>query len=87
MTYYEDLGIERSATSSDIKKAYKALAASTHPDKPGGEHEAFIKVQTAYEVLIDADKKSRYDSSTHDQWVRGGGLAYSQENETPRSTQ
>ena len=45
MSYYEDLGIERSATSSAIKKAYKALAASTHPDKPGGEHEAFIKVQ------------------------------------------
>lgn len=66
MDYYEVLGITRDASSGEIKKAYRKLALSCHPDKvPEHEREAaevkFKELSEAYEVLIDEDQRKRYD--------------------------
>src|ERR1051326_8788706 len=63
--YYEVLGLQRSATLDDIKKAYRKLAAKYHPDKNPGDasaEEKFKEVQNAYDTLSDADKRKQYDT-------------------------
>ncbi len=65
MNYYEILGIEgdtSEVTPEQIKQAYRRMAQKVHPDKPEGSEEAFQKVQKAYEVLMDPQKKLQYDS-------------------------
>jgi DnaJ-class molecular chaperone len=57
---YEVLGLTRDATADDIKKAYRKLAREHHPDK-GGDPEKFKKVQEAYEVLSDPEKRENFD--------------------------
>ncbi|KAJ5281571.1 Chaperone protein dnaJ [Penicillium angulare] len=61
--FYEILSIERTATDSEIKKAYRKQSLLTHPDKNGydGADEAFKMVSRAFQILSDSDKKSRYD--------------------------
>ena len=62
--YYEVLGVSRTATADDIKKAYRKLARKYHPDvNPGDEsaEEQFKKVGEAYAVLSDPEKRTRYD--------------------------
>ena len=61
MDYYETLGVNHTSTPSDIKKSYRRLASKHHPDK-GGNPEQFKKVQEAYDVLSDPEKKSQYDN-------------------------
>ena len=59
------LGVDKSASADDIKKAYRKLAMKYHPDRNPGDksaEEKFKEVGEAYEVLSDADKRSRYDS-------------------------
>lgn len=66
--YYEVLGISRSASDAEIKKAYRKLAKENHPDLHPGDKAAearFKEINEAYEVLSDADKKSRYDQFGH----------------------
>ena len=58
---YKLLGVERSASTSDIKRAYQKGALKYHPDKNNGEDEMFKKIQQAYEVLSDDGKKRHYD--------------------------
>jgi curved DNA-binding protein len=62
--YYKDLGIGKSATPAEIKKAYRALANKYHPDKTNGDHaaeEKFKAVNEANEVLSDPAKRKKYD--------------------------
>lgn len=63
--YYKILGLSKSATDSEIKKAYRKLALQYHPDKNAGDAKAeakFKEVGEAYAILSDPQKKSRYDS-------------------------
>lgn len=57
---YEVLGVPQNATTDDIKKAYRKLAREHHPDK-GGDPEKFKKVQEAYEILSDPEKRQNFD--------------------------
>ncbi|MEM0961009.1 MAG: molecular chaperone DnaJ [Bacteroidota bacterium] len=62
--YYEVLGVARTATAAEIKKAYRKRAMESHPDRNPGDAEAeaqFKAAAEAYEVLSDADKRARYD--------------------------
>ena len=62
--YYEVLGVDKSASADDIKKAYRKLAMKYHPDRNPGDktaEEKFKEVGEAYAVLSDADKKAKYD--------------------------
>ena len=57
---YEILGIEKDASETDIKKAYRKLAIKHHPDK-GGDEETFKKISHAYGILSDSEKRKQYD--------------------------
>lgn len=76
--YYEVLGVERGASASDIKRAYRKLALKYHPDKnPGDKHseERFKEINEAYEVLSNPTKRARYDqlADSYQSWQRMGG--------------
>jgi curved DNA-binding protein len=58
---YETLGIERSASADEIKKAYRRAASVHHPDK-GGDTQQFQAVQQAYETLSDPQRRAQYDN-------------------------
>ncbi len=67
--YYEVLGVGKSATADEIKKAYRKLAMQHHPDRNPNSKEAaekFKEVCEAYEVLSDTDKRQRYDQFGHE---------------------
>ena len=75
--YYEVLGVDRNASASDIKKAYRKLAIQYHPDKNPDNKEAeekFKEAAEAYSVLSDADKKARYDQFGHEGLGGAGGF-------------
>jgi DnaJ-class molecular chaperone len=59
-SYYEILGVEKSATADDIKRAYRKLASKNHPDK-GGDTARFQEIQTAYDTLSDPQRRQHYD--------------------------
>lgn len=60
--YYQTLGVSKSASSDEIKRAYRKLAHQYHPDKgTGGDAEKFKQVSEAYQVLSDPTKRSQYD--------------------------
>ena len=73
--FYAVLGVERTAADDDIKKAYRKLAMTNHPDRNGGskEHEEKFKAITeAYDVLRDPQKRAAYDRYG-EAGLRGGG--------------
>lgn len=63
--YYEVLGVGKSASADEIKKAFRKLAVKYHPDKDGGDEAKFKEVNEAYEVLKDQQKRQRYDQFGH----------------------
>src|ERR1700733_9762536 len=76
--FYHVLGVERSATPEDIKKAYRKLAVKYHPDKNPGDKTAedkFKELGEAYEVLSNVDKRSAYDRFGHQAFTQGGGMS------------
>ena len=78
MDYYEVLGVTKSSTPSEIKKAYRKLALKYHPDKNQGNKEAedkFKEISSAYEVLSDENKRDRYDRMGHAAYTSGGASA------------
>lgn len=75
--YYEVLGVSKSASADEIKKAYRKLAVKYHPDKNPGDAEAeakFKEAAEAYEVLSNPDKRARYDQFGHSASGMGGGF-------------
>jgi molecular chaperone DnaJ len=79
--YYEVLGVDRTASQPDIKRAFYRLARETHPDvsnHPDAEAR-FKEINEAYEILSDSDKRARYDRFGHAgvQGAAGAGNAYS----------
>lgn len=79
--YYAVLGIQKSATESDIKKAYRKLALKWHPDKNIGNNQAeaerkFKQISEAYEVLSDPDKRAHYDRYGKEKPGAGAGGSF-----------
>src|SRR3990167_4448112 len=85
--YYEVLGVSKTASDTDIKKAYRSLARKAHPDvdKSAGAEERLKEINEAYQVLSDPQKKAAYDQFGHAAFSQGapggapggGGYTYS----------
>ncbi|MSQ38242.1 MAG: molecular chaperone DnaJ [Chitinophagaceae bacterium] len=74
--YYEVLGITKSSSTDEIKKAYRKVAMQFHPDRNPGDkaaEEKFKEAASAYEVLSDGDKKAKYDRFGHAAFSPGAG--------------
>lgn len=71
--YYEILGLEKGASTDEVKKAFRKLAAKYHPDKKTGDEAKFKEISEAYAVLGDAKKKAEYDTYGHAFQGAGGG--------------
>jgi molecular chaperone DnaJ len=69
--YYEILGVNKSASEDDIKKAFRKMAHKYHPDKGGGNEAKFKEASEAYATLSDKNKRAQYD--THGHAFAGGG--------------
>ena len=63
--YYNILGVSKTSTPDEIKKAYRKLALKNHPDKSSGDPEIFKNINEAYETLSDHEKRSQYDNPSH----------------------
>lgn len=74
--YYEVLGVPKTASEDEIKKAFRKAAVKYHPDKEGGDEAKFKEVNEAYEVLKDKQKRQRYDQFGH-AGVGGGAGGFS----------
>lgn len=70
--YYKILGVEKNASQDEIKKAFKRLAMQHHPDRPGGNEAKFKEINEAYQVLGDADKRTKFDQFGSDFEQQGG---------------
>ena len=76
--YYEILGIPRNADDKEVKKAYRNLARKYHPDvcKDKGAEEKFKKINEAYSVLSDEQKKAQYDNMGHETFTNASKGSY-----------
>jgi curved DNA-binding protein len=76
--YYQILGVEKKASTEEIKKAYRKLAMQYHPDHNPGDSQAeekFKGINEAYQILSDTDKRAHYDrlGSAYSNWQQTGG--------------
>ena len=76
--FYEILGVSKTSSADEIKKAYRKVAMQFHPDRNPGDNAAedkFKEAAEAYEILSDADKRAQYDRFGHNAFGpgRGGG--------------
>src|SRR5512136_3100779 len=76
--YYKVLGVEKNATQAQMKKAYRKLAREYHPDMNPGDKKAeerFKRINEAYEVLSDSEKRRKYDQlgASYQQFQHMGG--------------
>ena len=98
MDYYNILGVPRTASPEEIKKAYRKLAMANHPDRTGGDDAKFKQISEAYEILSNSDKRNAYDNPQPDfnqQRQRNPfsgspfehmfGQGFSQQHQTPRN--
>lgn len=77
--YYKILGVEKSASAEEVKKAFRKLAHKYHPDKQGGDEAKFKEVNEAFQVLGDETKRKQYDQYGADfnqQGGFGGGMSW-----------
>src|SRR4030043_2428157 len=76
--YYDILGVSKSASADELKKAYRKQALEGHPDKHKDDKEAaekrFKEINEAYQVLSDSQKRSAYDQFGHEAFAPGGGF-------------
>jgi molecular chaperone DnaJ len=75
--YYEVLGVGRSASAEEVKKAYRKLALKHHPDRNPGDRSAeerFKEASEAYQVLSDPERRAQYDRFGHAAFEQGGGF-------------
>ena len=75
--YYEVLGVSRSASEDELKKAYRKVAMKHHPDRNPGDKKAeekFKEASEAFEVLGDREKRARYDQFGHAADGMGSGM-------------
>lgn len=73
--YYQILGVQKTASEDEIKKAFRKLAHEHHPDKKGGNEARFKEASEAYAVLSDKQKRTQYDQFGSG-FSPGGGSAY-----------
>lgn len=76
--YYQILGVSKTATQAELKKAYHKLAMQYHPDRNSHDTQAekkFKEINAAYDILKDEQKRAAYDRFGHDTFVKGGGGA------------
>ena len=74
--FYETLGVAKTASQDEIKKAYRKVAMQYHPDRNPGDkpaEEKFKEAAEAYEILSDADKRAQYDRFGHNAFAQGRG--------------
>src|SRR3954468_20757836 len=77
--FYEILGVGKTASAEEIKKAYRKVAMQFHPDRNPGDkvaEEKFKEAAEAYEILSDADKRAQYDRFGHQAFSPGRGGGY-----------
>lgn len=73
--YYNTLGVPRSASDDEVKKAFRKLAHQYHPDKGTGDEKKFKEINEAYQVLSNKEKRARYDQTGQDYHSQGQGPA------------
>jgi molecular chaperone DnaJ len=74
--YYELLGVPKTCSADELKKAYRKLAMQWHPDKNPGDHAAehkFKEISEAYQILCDGERRAAYDRFGHAAFEQGGG--------------
>ena len=77
--YYEVLGVSKTASDDEIKKAYRSLAKKYHPDANPGDKDAeakFKEINEAYSVLSNADERRKYDQYGHAAFDPSAGAGY-----------